>query len=433
MSFFRKNNSEGSDSNLLDESEIPKLIKDDKVPVIKDHNGFAIFAREYENRRIVVSNYILKTLVNNNEFEGVIKYFKNRDVIDYVSLYEQRAQAATMVNMYLNKEDTYLVPIHFNDDGDEEITYTDDINYSANAKRICEAANEVVINFTEMIFCPIRDPQSGNEYLPLFNTVEELRSIFPNEKFRIARISYKEAAQISIRYLGLVFRPTEENYIILNNIASLFSSVSKPFRLCTNYKKYTENETTIVDKIKKLHSIKPHKPEFNLYFRGILQNIGDLNKIYVALSRKSFDRRTGTATPIITNKDGNPSMYIFSDLEKAQKWAVHYENYLQRGIPLIGEVERKNDFDSLFAIASRIGPTLCTLDDFSTLFVFNVKLFMEINNMDDVIKLRVPKEEAERALLNKQKPQLNINYNKIHILAMKSVYDNTEYTELEIK
>lgn len=431
MSLFKKSNDE--DNDLLDEREIPKLIKDDKVPVIKDHNGFAIFTREYENRRIVVSNYILKTLVNNNQLQGIIDYFKNKNVIDYISFYRQQAQATVMVNMYLYKEDTYLVPIHLDGDDTIEEDFDDTIFYSENAKRICKDESIDVTNIKEMIFCPVKDPKDGSEYLPLFNSVEEVRSIFPIEDFRIARISYKEATEVAIRYLGLVFRPTEENYIILNNIASLFLSVSKPMRLCTDYKKYTENEKTIEDKIKRLHNIKPNKPEFNLYFRGILQSICDIDKIYIALSRKSFDQKTATALPIVTNKDGNPSIYIFTDIEVAKKWIARYDNYLPGGIPLLGEVHRKDGFDSLFAIASKMGPNLCTLNDSGAFFVFNVKLFMEINNLSPVIKLRVPKVEAEKFMLNKSKSHISINYNRIHILAMSNLVDRTEYGELEFK
>ena len=111
---------------------------------------------------------------------------------------------------------------------------------------------------------------------------------------------------------------------------------------------------------------------------------------------------------------------------------MRYENYLQGGIPLLGEVKRENDFDSIFAIASRIGPGLCTFDDGNSFLVFNIKLFMEINNLDSTIKLRVPKADADKAILNKNKKLLNINYNRIHILGMDK-FDNTEYTELEFK
>lgn len=431
MGLFGKNSSNVKDSDLIDEQELCNLIKNDKIPAIKDHNGFAIFAREYENRRIILSNYIVKTLVRNDEFEDVVKYFKDKNSIDYISLFEERFHGATMVNMNLKAEDTYLVPIHFQGDGDTELS-DNNIHYSENAKIISKDLSITATNINEMIFCPVKEPKTNKEYLPLFKSEKELRTIFPIEQFRIGKITYKEAVDEAKNFLGLVFRPTEENFIILNNIAGLFSSVSYYSRLCTDYKKCTASEKTIQDKIKRLHTIKPGKPEFNQYFRGILQSICDLDKIYVALSRKSINLKTRTGTPIITNKNGTPSLYVFSDISIAEKWSMRYENYLQGGIPLLGEVKRENDFDSLFAIASRIGPGLCTFDDGNSFLVFNIKLFMEINNLDSTIKLRVPKADADKAILNKNKKLLNINYNRIHILGMDK-FDNTEYTELEFK
>lgn len=427
-----KNTCEKADKTESSDSVL-KVVMNESIPGVQDQNNNPIFVRDYKNRRVVLSGNGYGNLVKNNDLNKCVEYLKNASKADYITLYWIVNGVTKMVNLNLNKRDVYFVPMNY--DSDDYIPDISDnsVHYTVAAAKISvEAENKVIeSNGKIMRFCAVKNQKSGEQYLPLFKTIGELRLIFPQEKYRICRMTYEEAVQFGREFSGIVYRPTEENLILLSDEACLFASISQFVKPYVDYKKFTAGEKTVQEKLKMLQSINKETEDFNRYYRGILQNIYDLDKIYAALNPEETDIEEGMGIPILSKKDGKPALYLFSDANIADQWAEHYNHKAADGTKLIGVLSKKDKFSSLFSIASRLGIDMCMFDEGASMLGFSINLFMDVNNMDKSINLRMTKEEADE-LMNNNSDKKSIWFNKVPLIGMEDKVQK-DYYELRMK
>lgn len=418
----------------IDETEILETIKDESIPVIKSDKCEIIFRRDYENRRIILNNNILETLIKNNQLEECISYLRDKDLIDYITVFVQMNQKVGMIDFYINGEKTYLVPMNYADEINNvtNIVPDDKIHYTKNALDLeIKAGKKIEEDIEEgrsMKFSSIKNPDTNKQYLPLFKTKEELRIIFPSTKYRIGEMTYKEAVKFAKEFEGVVFRPTKESFVISNEVADYFTGICEYKKHYTNYRKYTENEKTLEEKIQKIGIMEKGSKEADLYYKGILQNIFDLDKIYIALSKG--DLKNGESIPIALTKDKEPAIYMFSDLSYAKEWAEHYNN-ISNATPLVGCIKSDKNFDSIFSIAKKLGITLCMFNEGQTLIGFDIGLFMEVNNMSYDMNVRLSEEEAKKVMENKAN-EVKLKFNRYNVIGMEQDANTTKYYELRL-
>ena len=420
----------------LSEAKLLEIIKDENIPMIKSEDGNVIFRRDYDNKRIILDNHIIDILTRNNQLDDCIDYLKEKDLIDYITVFAKNNEKVLVFDFYIKNQKTYLVPMNYVEELDMDILPDDKIHYTKDALDLeIKLGNKIEesdpLGGKEMRFCSIKNPNTNEEFLPLFKTKEELRIIYPNTKYRISEITYKEAITFAKEFKGIVFRPTVESFVIANEVARCFSGISEYKEPYVDYRKYTEGEKTLEEKIQKIGTLERGSKEADLYYKGILQNIYDLDKLYISLNKDDYDEENGVSTPLALTKDGEPAIYMFSQAAYGNNWAEHYNNCLEDKTPLVGCVSAEKNFDSIFSIAQKLGIEFCMLNEGETMIGFSIKLFMEVNNITSDMIMRLPKEDAVKVLQNKAK-EVSLKFNKYSVIGTNEVTDSTEYYELKL-
>lgn len=420
---------------VKNDMQLVDFMKNERVPSAKDSNNKIIFVKDYENRRVVLDLAYYEMLAESNQLNEYIDYLKGDKRVDYITLFWSENNNIIMVNVFIKEQKIYYVPMNYYDDNSGDIN-DESIHYSEKALEIKNnTAKEAAINVSEgrnMRFVSVKNPQNKSEFLPLFKSPQELRKIFKKEKYRICMITYEEAVQFAKEFSGLVFRPTVESLIIENDKALYFSDIDVFIKPKRDYKKYCANENTIQDKITKFQTFKNGTDEFNSYYRGILQSIADLDKLYIALSPKTLDLSKGTGLPLLHKVNDHLGFYVFSEIEIARQWCEHYKNYGPNGEMLIGIIEKEKEFNSLFSIASKMNINLCMIDEGGASLGFSINLFMDVNNFSHEITLCMTKKQAEEIVKNNE-DKVKVNFNRINVMSLvKSNVDEEEYCEIKL-
>ncbi len=146
-------------------------------------------------------------------------------------------------------------------------------------------------------------------------------------------------------------------------------------------------------------------------YEKLIRSVYNQPVLFIALSREKYDTNNNCSIPFVDTKDfgGRPSLYIFSDVNLASNWMVHYGHMTEdERYGLIGAVDKKNnDYLQIFKIAKRLGVEYIMLDEGGLLVGISIDDFIGVNRIDiDDIEIYLTKEEAENLKNNNEVPKL---------------------------
>lgn len=204
----------------FEEEELPKIF-DKEVKVVNAPNGLPVFMRE-ENR-VCINNYIINTLVRKNMFDDAMNTFLEDNSVDVIKVFDvQTRNADIVIKEGSNNIGTFIMPMRYTDENINEDISDDSIYCSIDAskiKNINEEQQELKIAEREMNFYTIVNSGNQKTYLPLFNSPEEVRKIFPKNKFRLCKVTYEDIKEKLIPYDGVVIGPTTLSTMIPKELA----------------------------------------------------------------------------------------------------------------------------------------------------------------------------------------------------------------------
>jgi len=205
----------------FESEELPKIFDKD-VQVVRAPNGMPVFMRE--ESRVCINNYIINTLVKKNMFDDAINAFFEDENINTIKVFDVQTRNADIVidKKSKSKTGTFIMPMRYTDENDKEEVNDKTIHYTENSAKIenfGEGQQEVKISNKKMNFYTIMNSGNQKTYLPLFNSAEEVRKIFPENKFRLCKVTYEDVKQEMLPYDGVVIGPTTLSTIIPKELA----------------------------------------------------------------------------------------------------------------------------------------------------------------------------------------------------------------------
>lgn len=146
-------------------------------------------------------------------------------------------------------------------------------------------------------------------------------------------------------------------------------------------------------------------------YYSLIKELYKLDVVFVALSKKFYNAETHTSEPLISTKDfdGEPAMYVFSDIDIATTWMKSYGFFTEDfKYSYIGAV-RKADFDflAMYKIAANFGTTMIMLDEGGSYVGIRMNDFLSGNGIDPrQIDVPISRQQMENAMESGTTPQL---------------------------
>ena len=115
--------------------ELPKMLKDKNVPVIKDSRGTPLFARK-ENS-VLMSKFIFDILVKREMKDEIMQFFFDDESIENISLYDFDFRRVTLkLKDEGNKKGLFVMPMRYDDENDSEPVDDTSLHYTMDAADI---------------------------------------------------------------------------------------------------------------------------------------------------------------------------------------------------------------------------------------------------------------------------------------------------------
>ncbi len=163
--------------------------------------------------------------------------------------------------------------------------------------------------------------------------------------------------------------------------------------------------------------------EWQKPYIALMQEVYKQDVLFVALSRENYDKEKHTSTPLISTKDfeGQPSIYIFSDLDVANAWMQHYHHATEdMTYALIGGSAKSfYDFSAMFQVARVLGTKYIMLDEGANYVGIGIDDFFVANSIDPKkVEVPLPKEQAQ-AMLRNEKGSNNVQFAPVNAIPLK--------------
>ena len=172
-----------------------------------------------------------------------------------------------------------------------------------------------------------------------------------------------------------------------------------------------------------LNEAKNNKGDWRSPYENLMRDLYNLPVLFFALSKDNYDDNSKKSIPLISTKDfnGAPTLYVFSDVDLASNWMVHYRHTtadLKYG--LIGAIDKEPyDFLSVFQIAKSMGVQMIMLDEGGSLVGIDINYFMEVNSLSaNNINVPLTKEQYDSLLAGGKLP--NINFSPVPLIPLKA-------------
>ena len=151
---------------------------------------------------------------------------------------------------------------------------------------------------------------------------------------------------------------------------------------------------------KKLNDALNGNSDWNAPYDELIKAVYEQPVLFFALSRDNYSPETGTSSPLISTKDfnGQPALYVFSDVDIAAEWMRYYRHTTDdMRYGLIGAVEKKTDgLLSLFQVARYFGTKHIMLDEGNNYVGIDMDRFFHTNGIDtSEIRVNISKQEAD--------------------------------------
>lgn len=207
--------------------ELPKMLKDKNVPVIKDSRGTPLFARK-ENS-VLMSKFIFDILVKREMKDEIMQFFFDDESIENISLYDFDFRRVTLkLKDEGNKKGLFVMPMRYDDENDSEPVDDTSLHYTMDAADIYNESikdAEAYAGSRTMHFYTIENKDTKKIYIPLFSNEKEAEKIYARDKFRYCMVSYRDIMKNVKKYDGAVINPASMSFILekelLDNVSDI--------------------------------------------------------------------------------------------------------------------------------------------------------------------------------------------------------------------
>lgn len=199
--------------------ELPRILKDKEVPLIRDSSSMPIFGREKNS--IYMSKYIFDILSRRKLKKEIMEFFINDSEMESISLYDPDFRRITLKVKEGKKSGLMIMPMRYEDEDVNESIVDNIMHYTENAARIALESHGSKLDITnekKMNFYTISNKESENVYLPVFSDENEAVRIYPRDHYRYCTVSFDDILDNVKDYDGIVVNPATMSFIIENDL-----------------------------------------------------------------------------------------------------------------------------------------------------------------------------------------------------------------------
>lgn len=171
----------------------------------------------------------------------------------------------------------------------------------------------------------------------------------------------------------------------------------------------------------------PGTKGFTDLYAEMLTFINKLDGLYVILATDYMDKTRGLSIPIALKPNGQPSIYVFTDLELAKKWCHHYHHFMNDKKEPVGYIKSSDrEFLNLFQIAYQLGIYKCVVNEGDRMLAMNIADMIQINKLSQSSMIMDIKT-VERYLIQKKIPKVNIRFHSVEVVDFEISKENKDY------
>lgn len=200
--------------------ELPKMIKDKNVPMIKDTKQAPIFARNADS--VLMSKFIFDILSERNLKQDIMEFFFNDEEMKTVYLYDiDLRRIALDIKDTENKNGLFIMPMRYDDEDENSEIDDTSMHYTEEAQKIKFRNDENAENQVSektMHFYTIENKNTHKNYIPLFSDEKEAEKVYSRKAYRYCMVSYKDVLKEAASYDGIVINPATMSYILEKNL-----------------------------------------------------------------------------------------------------------------------------------------------------------------------------------------------------------------------
>ncbi|MGN0144044.1 MAG: SseB family protein [Clostridium sp.] len=200
--------------------ELPKMIKDKSIPMIKDFKEAPIFARNQDS--VLMSKFVFDILSERGLKKDIMEFFFNDEEIKTVYLYDfDFRRIALSIKDTEKKNGMFIMPMRYDDENEDSEINDTAIHYTEDAQKIKSRNDETAENQNSektMHFYTIENKNTHKTYLPLFSDEKEAEKVYSRKAYRYCMVSYKDVMDKVEPYDGVVINPSSMSYILEKNL-----------------------------------------------------------------------------------------------------------------------------------------------------------------------------------------------------------------------
>ena len=158
------------------------------------------------------------------------------------------------------------------------------------------------------------------------------------------------------------------------------------------------------------------RKDWRMPYMELLSEVFNQPVLFFGLSERDFNPENATSTPLISSKDfdGDPALYVFTDIEVATNWMRAYRAVsADVNDTLYGRVgaihKEPYEFNYVFSLACRLGVKHIMLDESGDHIGLDLKAFILQNKIDmKEVQMLVTKADAQDMLKNDRIPIIRL-------------------------
>lgn len=359
---------------------ILEKIKDENVKVCTNGED-KLFLKSGND--FLIARGIFKMLCNKvlDEFWDLVKDYNK------IHIMEQNMDC-TLLSLKENLNSSYYIPMLY-DDGEitGKISYTEKLAQK----------NEIEYKKGKLMHSSFISNRDEEQYFGLFNSVNTLRRVFPEEEYNVLAIDFEDITSFC-EDKDIVLVPTVCDLVIPQKILRNVKSIEYLYA------------NDIYGQIRRMNDLDFGSQEGFVAYTSVLKQLRELDHLFIITREVVQPEFEGM--PQVRNLERGMVINMFTDFGLAQNWCKQYNANVD-GIMPIGLLEKKNNYLSLFQTAAHFNIGIM-LNEGIPYVIFNPADFVRVNELEQKIDVVFKPEELEK-IMGDGIPKIDFNKYKIAI------------------
>ncbi|MDE6209169.1 MAG: DUF677 domain-containing protein [Lachnospiraceae bacterium] len=171
----------------------------------------------------------------------------------------------------------------------------------------------------------------------------------------------------------------------------------------------------------------PGTKGFASLYAEMLEFLNKLDGLYVILATDYMDKTRGLSVPLALKPNGQPSIYVFTDLELAKKWCHHYHHLMKDNKEPVGYLKSSDrEFLHLFQTAYQLGIYKCIVNEGDRMLALNIADMIQINNLSQS-SMVLDIKTIENYLKQNKIPKIMIRFHSVAVVDFEISKENKDY------